>query len=149
MVESRRAASPQYVVVVKAALAVISLALGAVLALWGGIAVRMARKVVTPAARIPDCRILELDTSAQTITLTRTPDTELAGRYGLFTTGTERYLKLGSVLSETADTVNVVRRVGRRDLHQKIDAVLAAACDEGRLDGDHEGLLRARDASLC
>lgn len=105
MVESRRAASPQYVVVVKAALSVISLALGAVLALWGGIAIRMARKVVTPAARIPDCRILELDTSAQTITLTRTPDTELAGRYGLFTTGTERYLKLGSVLSETTDTV--------------------------------------------
>ena len=38
MVESRRAASPQYVVIVKAALAAISMALGAVLALWGGIA---------------------------------------------------------------------------------------------------------------
>lgn len=105
MVESRRAASTPYAVVVRTALAVISMALGAVLALWGGIAVRMARKVVTPAARIPDCRILELDTSAQTITLTRTPDTELPGRYGLFTSGTERYLKVGSVLTETPEAV--------------------------------------------
>lgn len=105
MVESWRAATTPYAVIVRTALAVISASLGAVLALWGAIAVRMARRVVTPAARVPDCRILELDTSSQTITLTRTPDTELAGRYGLFTAGTEGYLKLGSVLSETSAAV--------------------------------------------
>jgi alpha-beta hydrolase superfamily lysophospholipase len=65
----------------------------------------MARRVVTPARREPDTRILALDTAAQTITLSRTADTALPGRYGLFTKGTSDYLKLGSVLSEDATSV--------------------------------------------
>ena len=49
--------------------------------------------------------ILGVDTGAQTITLSRTADTQLPGRYGLFTSGTESYLKLGSVLAEDATSV--------------------------------------------
>jgi uncharacterized protein len=113
MVDSRRAAmpgaSPALVAGVRAALAVLSLALAGVLGLLAAGSVRMARRVVTPARRVPDTRILSLDTAAQTITLARTPDTELPGRYGLFTSGTADYIKLGSVLSE--DEVSVKRKL--------------------------------------
>lgn len=64
-------------------------------------AFHFARKVVTPSRRAYDTRILRVDTAAQTITLQRTPDTVLPGRYGLFTHGTREYLKLGTVLQET------------------------------------------------
>lgn len=101
MVDPRRAARTPYAAAVKTVLATLSALLAAVLAIWGLVAVRMARRVVTPAARTPDCRIVALDTQAQTITLGRTLDTELPGRYGLFTSGTEGYVKLGSVLAET------------------------------------------------
>jgi alpha-beta hydrolase superfamily lysophospholipase len=66
---------------------------------------RLARRVVTPAPRVADTRIVGLDTAAQTITLDRTADTRLPGRYGLFTSGVETYIKLGSVLSESDTTV--------------------------------------------
>ncbi|MGK3952892.1 alpha/beta hydrolase family protein [Microbacterium sp. I2] len=109
MVVSRRAAmrgaSPALVAGVKGALTVLSVALAGTLALMAAGSVRMARKVVTPAGRVPDTRILSLDTAAQTITLSRTSDTELPGRYGLFTTGTADYVKLGSVLSESETSV--------------------------------------------
>ncbi|WP_341974641.1 lysophospholipase [Microbacterium sp. LTA6] len=78
------------------------LALGAALAF---IVFGVARRVVTPTRRAPDTAILAVDTGAQTIELTRTPDTELPGRYGLFTTGTYGYVKLGAVLSADATTV--------------------------------------------
>src|SRR5829696_6394482 len=109
MVDSRRAAmggpAPALVAGVRAALAVLSTALALVLSALGVASLRMARKVVTPAVRLADTRILSLDTAAQTITLARTPDTELPGRYGLFTSGTESYVKLGSVLAEDATSV--------------------------------------------
>jgi alpha-beta hydrolase superfamily lysophospholipase len=109
MVASRRAAvggaSPLLVAGVKAALTVLSVALTGVLAILAAGSVRMARRVVTPARRVPDTRILALDTAAQTITLSRTDDTALPGRYGLFTAGTSDYVKLGSVLSEDATSV--------------------------------------------
>ena len=117
MVASRRAAmrgathaprspkAPAFIAAVRAALALLSFALAGVLAVLAFGSVRMARKVVTPARREADTRILALDTAAQTITLSRTPDTELPGRYGLFTTGTSDYIKLGSVLSEDATSV--------------------------------------------
>jgi uncharacterized protein len=89
----------------RAAAVTLALALGAVSAALGAISLRVARRVVTPAARVPDTRIVDLDTAAQTITLTRTPDTQLPGRYGLFTTGTTPYVKLGSVLAEDEGTV--------------------------------------------
>ncbi|WP_194763992.1 alpha/beta hydrolase [Microbacterium sp. UFMG61] len=65
----------------------------------------IARRVVLPATRPADVEILSVDTGAQTIELTRTPDTELPGRYGLFTTGTHGYVKLGAVLGADAATV--------------------------------------------
>lgn len=109
MVASRRAAgrgaTPDAIAAITAALTVLSTALVAVLGVLGILSVKIARRVVTPALRVPDTRILGLDTAAQTITLARSPDTELPGRYGLFTTGTERYVKVGSVLAEDARTV--------------------------------------------
>ena len=109
MVDSRRAAmrapSRGLLTGVKAALTVLSAALAVALSALAFVSVHMARRVVTPAVRVPDTRILALDTAAQTITLARTPDTELPGRYGLFTTGTESYVKLGSVLAEDATSV--------------------------------------------
>ena len=113
MVAPRRAAmrgaTPSLVTGVRAALTVVSLALAGVLSALAVASVHMARRVVTPAQRVPDTRILSLDTAAQTITLSRTPDTELPGRYGLFTSGTASYIKLGSVLSE--DGVSVKRKL--------------------------------------
>lgn len=68
-----------------------------------------ARRVVMPSVRRNDTQILAVDTGAQTIELSRTPDTELPGRYGLFTTGTYGYVKLGAVLS--ADATSVRRKL--------------------------------------
>lgn len=69
----------------------------------------MARKVITPVARTPDTEVLAVDTVAQTVELARTPDTELDGRYGLFTSGSLAYVKLGAVLS--ADKEKVRRKL--------------------------------------
>ncbi|MFS0893816.1 alpha/beta hydrolase family protein [Microbacterium sp. 179-I 3D3 NHS] len=87
------------------------LALGATLSL---LVLAVARRVVTPMGRPADTRILAVDTGAQTIELQRTVDTELPGRYGLFTTGTYGYVKLGAVLSADATSV-------RRKLLTKIE----------------------------
>ncbi|MFJ6531281.1 alpha/beta hydrolase family protein [Microbacterium sp. NPDC091662] len=77
-------------------------AFGAALAL---VVFAVARRVVTPMRRATDTEILSVDTGAQTIELRRTPDTELPGRYGLFTTGTYGYVKLGAVLSADGSAV--------------------------------------------
>lgn len=100
-----RGATPVALAGIKAALTVLSAALVAVLSVLGVLSVRVARRVVTPAGRQPDTKIVGLDTAAQTITLERSADTALPGRYGLFTTGTADYVKLGSVLSQDAATV--------------------------------------------
>jgi len=82
------------------------LALGAAAGAVAGAAVFMvARRVVTPTVRRNDTHILAVDTGAQTIELDRTPDTELPGRYGLFTSGTYGYVKLGAVLGANSRTV--------------------------------------------
>jgi pimeloyl-ACP methyl ester carboxylesterase len=80
-------------------------ALAAVTGAMTVLTIATARRVVTPSVRVPDTRILDLDVAAQTITLGRTLDTELPGRYGLFTSGTQTYVKLGSVLAEDASSV--------------------------------------------
>lgn len=80
-------------------------ALMATAAMAFAVALRMARRVVTPSRRLPDTRIVDIDVPAQTITLARTPDTVLPGRYGLFTTGSADYLKVGSVLASDGETV--------------------------------------------
>jgi alpha-beta hydrolase superfamily lysophospholipase len=69
----------------------------------------MARTVVTPAGRTPDTHLQSLDAAAQTVTLGRTDDTALPGRYGLFTTGTLDYLRLGSVVKD--DGTSVTRKL--------------------------------------
>src|SRR5690349_21122538 len=82
------------------------LALGAVAgAVAGAVVLTVARRVVTPTVRRNDTHILAVDTGAQTIELDRTPDTELPGRYGLFTSGTYGYVKLGAVLGADSRTV--------------------------------------------
>lgn len=100
-----RGAEPGLVTGIRIALTVLSTALGVVLGALALVSLKVAREVVTPSRRKADTRIVDLDVAAQTITLARTPDTELPGRYGLFTTGTESYVKLGSVLSQDATTV--------------------------------------------
>ncbi|BDZ38215.1 alpha/beta hydrolase family protein [Microbacterium suwonense] len=86
------------------------LAVGAaVAAVTAGAVFATARRVVMPSIRRNDTQILAVDTGAQTIELTRTPDTELPGRYGLFTSGTYDYVKLGAVLS--ADAAKVRRKL--------------------------------------
>jgi len=109
MMPSRRAASHGAAPLLRSGVgpvvATLAGALAGVLAVWGVLSVRLARKVVTASARVPDTEIVDLDLPAQTITLARTLDTELPGRYGLFTSGTESYVKLGSVLGTDARTV--------------------------------------------
>ena len=95
----------------------VALLVPALLAFAAGAAVlvfSIGRRVVTPKSRVADTEILAVDTGAQTIELRRTPDTELPGRYGLFTTGTYGYVKLGAVLSADAKSV-------RRKLLTKIE----------------------------
>jgi len=81
-------------------------ALGAGVIVGGtAVAFAIARKVVTPVTRrLADTEVLGVDTKAQTITLRRTPDTVLPGRYGLFVNGSHDYLKIGALLSETDQT---------------------------------------------
>ncbi|MCT9820086.1 lysophospholipase [Microbacterium sp. W1N] len=106
---SRRAdpngATPASYRALRAALLALASALLALTSAMALVSVRMARRVVLPAARRADTKIVGVDVTAQTITLGRTPDTELPGRYGLFTAGTAEYIKLGSVLSSDENTV--------------------------------------------
>lgn len=117
-----RHAAPSLITALRLAAATLAAALAGVLGALTFVSVRVARQVVTPALRQTDTQIAALDTGAQTITLSRTPDTVLPGRYGLFTTGTESYLKLGSVLSHDAQTVT-------RKLLTHIDAGTALGAD--------------------
>src|SRR5688500_9653845 len=98
-------AAPALVVAVQVTTAVLAAALTGVAGAMAFVSLRVARRVVTPAVRQADTVILGVDTGAQTITLSRTADTQLPGRYGLFTSGTESYLKLGSVLAEGETSV--------------------------------------------
>ncbi|MGZ0710823.1 alpha/beta hydrolase family protein (plasmid) [Coraliomargarita sp. W4R53] len=128
MVASRRAAmrraTPTFLAGIRAALTVLSMALTGVLAAMAVASIHMARRVVTPASRVPDTTILGLDSAAQTITLSRTADTELPGRYGLFTTGSAAYVKLGSVLSQ--DEQQVTRKL-LTQIDSRADLQTAAA----------------------
>ncbi|WP_144785041.1 S9 family peptidase [Microbacterium sp. BH-3-3-3] len=86
-------------------LSALGIALAASATALGAVSLRVARTVVRPAGRRPDTRIVRLNAAAQTITLGRTPDTALPGRYGLFTVGSADYLRVGSIVSEDDDTV--------------------------------------------
>lgn len=97
------------------AVALLVPALIALVAAGAAVVMMTARRVVRPGLRATDTKILAVDTSAQTIELSRTPDSELPGRYGLFTTGSYGYVKLGAVLTADAEKV-------RRKLLTQIDA---------------------------
>lgn len=109
MMASRRAgprrASPSTITLLRSLIVTLAAALTGVIAVMSALSLHIARRVVTPAGRVPDATIIGVDTAAQTITLGRTPDTALPGRYGLFTTGTEAYVKLGTVLASDKTTV--------------------------------------------
>ncbi|MGF6823379.1 pimeloyl-ACP methyl ester carboxylesterase [Microbacterium sp. ZKA21] len=94
---------------IRHAVTALVLTLLALVTAGGLLVLAVARRVVTPEKRGMDTEILAVDTGAQTIELTRTLDTELPGRYGLFTTGTHGYVKLGAVLS--ADGASVRRKL--------------------------------------
>jgi len=121
----RRAARPgsshRASAVARVGISALALALAAGSAALSAVSFRMARTVVTPAGRVPNVRILSLDAAAQTVTLERTDDTALPGRYGLFTTGTADYLRLGSVVKD--DGVTVTRKLLT---HVPVDGRLAA-----------------------
>jgi len=105
----RRAARPRPSrrtrVVARVGITALAVAFGASMTALSAVSMRMARTVVTPAGRARNVRILSVDAAAQTVTLERSPDTVLPGRYGLFTTGTADYLRLGSVTTDDATTV--------------------------------------------
>ncbi|CAN7285702.1 alpha/beta fold hydrolase [Microbacterium sp. LjRoot45] len=126
MKASRRAVGATPTDALRAVLFLLTGALAVMTALLAFVAARMARRVVTPAGRRTDTRILDVDVAAQTITLTRSPDTALPGRYGLFTAGTEGYLKLGSVLSGDEDSVTrkLLTHIGS-DAHLAADAAFS------------------------
>ena len=70
---------------------VLSGALGRAVGRWRFASLRMARRVVTPAvARWPTRASSRSTRRRRRSRWRRTPDTELPGRYGLFTSGTER-----------------------------------------------------------
>lgn len=125
MMASRRAApggaTLRSFTVFRALVFALASALAGVLALLSFVSIRMARRVVMPAGRLPDTRILAVDVAAQTITLSRTPDTTLPGRYGLFTTGTADYVKIGSVLAETETSVTR-KLLTQVDLDSRLEA---------------------------
>ncbi len=91
--------------VIRLGLSLTGLAAASLATATGAIALRMARRVVTPAGRLPDVRMISVDPAAQTVRLARTADTALPGRYGLFTTGTLDYVRVGSVVGEDDTTV--------------------------------------------
>ncbi|WEK14362.1 MAG: alpha/beta fold hydrolase [Candidatus Microbacterium phytovorans] len=126
MKASRRAVGATPTDALRAVLFLLTGALAVMTALLAFVAARMARRVVTPAGRRTDTRILDVDVAAQTITLSRNPDTALPGRYGLFTAGTEGYLKLGSVLSgdESSVTRKLLTHIGS-DSHLAADAAFS------------------------
>lgn len=75
----------------------------------------MARRVVTPeTARAGDVRVLGIAETSGRITLSRTPDTELEGCYGLWFGRPERYLRLGPVIR--VGESEVVRELPPQDL---------------------------------
>jgi len=61
--------------------------------------------IVPPRTRIEDTRIVAFDRSARTITLGRSPDSIVDGRYSFWFSGGAGHARVGGIRSETADTV--------------------------------------------
>ncbi|QQD77518.1 alpha/beta fold hydrolase [Curtobacterium sp. YC1] len=97
-------------------------------AVIGGFVAAVARAVVTPDRkrneRVP---IHAVDTGSKTVTIERTADTELQGRYSLWFGGGTGHMRVGEVLGTTETTVT--RRI------IAIDAGDATAARRGRWGG--------------
>ncbi len=105
------------------------LALGSASALWSALlTVLMARRIITPPKKLDQSiRVLKVDDRAGTITLTVTPDTVLAGKYGFWFDGDTGHARLGEVLEQSG--VHVVRRV------LSVDCGELAKARRGRISG--------------
>lgn len=78
---------------------------------------RIARTVVTPPKTHEyDIRVHGIDEVHRTVTLSRTADTGLPGRYGVWFDGETGYLRVADVVSSADDTVT--RRLERVDFGQ-------------------------------
>ncbi len=74
------------------------------------VALRVARNVVTPPARRRyDIHVIAADLVAGTVTLSRTDDTVIPGRYSMWFDGDNGHARIGDILDQTADSVT--RRV--------------------------------------
>ncbi|MEW2011811.1 MULTISPECIES: alpha/beta hydrolase family protein [Microbacterium] len=128
MKASRRAvpdaARPGTVPTMRSTVVALTTALVSTTGLLALLAGRVARRVVTLSARVPDTTLVDVDVAAQTITLSRSADTVLPGRYGLFTTGTQSYIKLGTVLAAGTDTVTR-KLLTQIDESDRLDAAAA------------------------
>ncbi len=83
-----------------------AIGLGAAAVAFMGVASFVARLVVTPPRRATeDMRILDHDADRGTITLTRTPDSVIDGRYGLWFDRDSGYAKVGAVMDVSANRV--------------------------------------------
>ncbi|MCX7522451.1 alpha/beta fold hydrolase [Microbacterium sp. STN6] len=85
----------------------------------GAVMVRVARMVTIPARRRDyDIDVLDIDTDAGEITLSRTADTVVPGRYGLLTAGEAAYARIGGVRRSTGSSVTrTLERVERGRIH--------------------------------
>ncbi|WP_403024821.1 alpha/beta hydrolase family protein [Salinibacterium sp. GXW1014] len=83
-----------------------AIGLGAAAVAFMGVASFVARLVVTPPRRATeDMRILDHDADHGTITLTRTADSVIDGRYGLWFDRDSGYAKVGAVMEVSANSV--------------------------------------------
>jgi alpha-beta hydrolase superfamily lysophospholipase len=89
----------------------VAVTIGAVIgALAGGAVTAISHKVVTPDRRRTErVRIHAIDASAATVTLERSADTELGGRYSLWFGGGTGHLRVGEVIDATP--TRVIRRI--------------------------------------
>lgn len=70
------------------------------------VAATAARTIlVPPRARDEDTEVLSVDESAGTITLGRSPDAVVDGRYSFWFSGSRGHARLGAIVSETSDSV--------------------------------------------
>jgi uncharacterized protein len=85
----------------------VAVTLGAVAAAFaGGLVTAVAHKVVTPDRRRTErVRIYAVDMGASTVTLARSADTELGGRYSLWFGAGTGHMRVGDVVGMTPGTV--------------------------------------------
>lgn len=82
-----------------------ALAAGAALA-SATLSVIVARTVIIPPSRrTDDVHIVAVDSAAETITLSTTPDSQLPGEYSFFFTGDTGHARVGEIITATATTV--------------------------------------------